>query len=134
MFIDFKLGFTMSDKKPVFLNLFKIHLPITGLVSILHRISGVVSIILLPLFLWAFSQITGTPEDYHDFVLLLNSPIICLLYWLGTVAFIYHLFAGIRHLIMDIGFMENLKSARASAYVLLLIVLLLAVFAGVRLC
>lgn len=124
----------MSDKRPIFLNVLKIHLPITGLVSIMHRISGVALILFLPLFLWGLSQITGTPEDYHDFLELLRSPVIVGLYWLGIVAFIYHLLAGIRHLIMDIGFLENLKSARISASVLLIVFIVLAILVGVRLC
>lgn len=130
----FEIGMIMSDKRPIFLNVLKIHLPITGLVSIMHRISGVALILFLPLFLWGLSQITGTPEDYHDFLELLRSPVIVGLYWLGIVAFIYHLLAGIRHLIMDIGFLENLKSARISASVLLIVFIVLAILVGVRLC
>jgi len=132
--VIFEIGMIMSDKRPIFLNVLKIHLPITGLVSIMHRISGVVLILFLPLFLWGLSQITGTPEDYHDFLELLRSPVIVGLYWLGIVAFIYHLLAGIRHLIMDIGFLENLKSARISASVLLIVFIVLAILVGVRLC
>lgn len=121
------------SKRPVFLNVLKIHLPVTGLVSILHRISGVALIFFLPMFLWAFAQVTGTPEDYQDFIMLMQKPIFKIIYGLGVIAFCYHLFAGVRHLVMDLGFMEELKCARITAFCLLILILLISILVGVRL-
>lgn len=124
----------MENKKPVFLNVLKIHLPITGLASILHRISGMAILIFLPIFLWGLAKVSGTPEDYHDFLLLMNKPVFIMIYGIGIITFVYHFLAGVRHLLMDIGLFESLKSARVSAYLLLITTFILAIIIGVRLC
>lgn len=124
----------MSSKKPVFLNLFQIHLPVTGLVSIMHRISGMAILLFLPFFLWALAKVTGTPEDYLDFIMLMGKLPFKLIYGVGILTFVYHLLAGIRHLLMDIGLFESLKSARIGAFILLALTALSAVIIGLRLC
>lgn len=127
-------GFIMGQKKPVFLNLLQIHLPITGLVSIMHRISGVALLLFLPFFLWGLAKVTGTPEDYHDFLMLMQGPLFKIIYGLGIISFSYHMLAGVRHLIMDLGFCESLKAARLSAFMLLISITILAILIGIRLC
>lgn len=128
------MDFMVSQKKPVFLNLLQIHLPITGFVSILHRISGMLLLLYLPLFLWGFAKVTGTPEDFQDFSLLMQRLPFKIVYGLGILTFSYHMLAGLRHLLMDFGFFESLTSARMSAIALIMLTLGLAVLIGVRLC
>lgn len=128
------MDFILSNKKPIFLNLLQIHLPITGFVSILHRITGILLLLFLPFFLWGLAKVTGTPEDYQDFMLLMKKIPFKLLYGLGILTFVYHMLAGVRHLIMDMGMFESLKAARIGALVLLLLTAILAVIIGFRLC
>lgn len=124
----------MSRDRPVFLNPLKIRMPVTAVVSILHRISGMVLILMLPLFLWGLSQVVGSPEDYQDFIIYLQNPFLCFLYWGGITAFVYHLLAGLRHLIMDCGWCESLKLGRVTAYTVLVLTASLSIWIGFRLC
>lgn len=54
--------------------------------------------------------------------------------WLGLTAFMYHLFAGIRHLCMDIGMGEDKVVATNSSYVVLAFTLIASIWIGMRLC
>ena len=124
----------MSKSRPVFINPLKVRLPVTALVSITHRISGVVLILLSPLFLWIFSKIIGSDADFLVLKNALQSPIVIFIIWGGVTAVSYHLLAGLRHLIMDFGYCETLKAARFSAFVLIASTVILSVLIGMRLC
>jgi len=90
-------------------------LPLPGVVSIMHRISGAALFLLLPLLLWmldlslmseiSFERLRGITANIFFKLLLI------LLIW----AFIHHLVAGIRYLLLDLHLGIDLKSARASA-------------------
>jgi succinate dehydrogenase / fumarate reductase cytochrome b subunit len=104
-----------STHRPVFLQLFKIHLPLTGWISILHRITGVLLFLLLPapLYLWqrslqdeaGFAQVLEWFSHWPLRILTL-----LLLWW-----FAHHLFAGIRFLLLDLDVGVGLQAARRSA-------------------
>ena len=76
-------------------------LPLAGLVSILHRISGAVMFLALPLVLWAFDDSLRSADSHATITQFLSHwfvKIILLgLFW----ALMHHLVAGVRHLWMD---------------------------------
>jgi succinate dehydrogenase / fumarate reductase cytochrome b subunit len=106
--------------RPVYLNLLQIRLPITAVVSILHRISGAFLSITFPLGVYGISYAISSEQQ---FVSIQNSIHSCymtqILLGIGFLAYIYHSLAGIRHLVMDCGIGLSLKSARFSAYALM---------------
>jgi Succinate dehydrogenase/Fumarate reductase transmembrane subunit. len=51
----------MTTHRPVFLELWRIHLPIPAVVSILHRVSGVLMVLSIPVFAWSCQQGIGEP-------------------------------------------------------------------------
>jgi len=53
-----------TTNRPIFLDIISIRLPIPGIVSILHRISGVLLFISLPLLLWLLA---GTLDNAAAF-------------------------------------------------------------------
>ena len=113
-------------KQPIFLNLFKIHLPITGLVSILHRVSGVYNILLFPFLIylyWLLPQ--GQMVDFYVTTLPIQ-----LLLWLAISAFFYHFIAGVRHMYVDFVHVHTLGFARASAYLVLVLSIIMSAWAG----
>lgn len=111
----FKSG---HDKRPVFLNLLKIHLPISALVSILHRITGVANILVLPLLVYL---LLAASQGDNGLLLFSQVPIfmIRLLEWLIVVSYMYHVLAGIRHLYHDFSGQHALSSTTLSAYIVL---------------
>lgn len=121
----------MKKTRPVNLNLFTIHQPLPAIVSILHRISGVILFLLLPIILWSLSYSLRSQDDFVTIQQFFLSPFTKFILWGVLSAFIYHLIAGIRHLFMDLGIGEELKSGRLSAHLTNLFSLILIILAGI---
>jgi succinate dehydrogenase / fumarate reductase cytochrome b subunit len=102
--------------RPTFLDFRRIRFPIGAVTSIGHRISGLVLACALPFVLLAFERSLRSGAGFDSLVEALRSPIgraaLVLLAWASA----HHLFAGIRHLLMDVGVGASLTPARASAY------------------
>lgn len=121
--------------KPVNLNLFTIKFPITAVASILHRMSGVILFLLIPCFLGMLSNLLYFPEEFV--VLrdqLINTNLNKIILWFGLSAFFYHLLAGIRHLLSDMGIGESIYIARISAQLVIVLSVILSILIGLRLC
>jgi succinate dehydrogenase / fumarate reductase cytochrome b subunit len=101
--------------RPVFLDLRRIRLPVTGWVSILHRVSGVVLFVSTPLFVYLLDMSLRSAEGFHKAASLLGQPLSKL--WLLLVAWsiFHHLFAGIRFLLLDFHLGVERLAARRSA-------------------
>jgi succinate dehydrogenase / fumarate reductase cytochrome b subunit len=103
-------------------------LPLAGLVSILHRISGAgLFLVGLPLVLYLFQQSVVSElsfERYREFV---ADPFVKLVL-VGIIwAYLHHLLAGVRHLLMDLDVGVNKAAGRTSAAVVLAVSLALTV-------
>ena len=110
----------LPDHRPVYLNLFCLHLPITGWVSILHRLSGALLFLLLPLMVWGFAFTLSGEAGFARVVAWGSTPFAKLLTLALVWAFAHHFLAGLRHLAMDSHWGVSLKSARRSSLVVLL--------------
>ena len=93
----------MDKKRPVNLDIGTIKLPITSLVSITHRISGVIMFFAVGIFLWMLESSLASEQSFNDLGQLLSNPICQFILWGSLAALAYHAIAGIRHLIMDFG-------------------------------
>lgn len=101
--------------------------PITMILSILHRITGVMMALgLVVLTAWLVQAASG-PEQYQYFRVTMASPLgqTALIAW--TFAFFLHLGNGIRHLVWDAGRGFEKRQSRASAWVVLVLAVLLTV-------
>ena len=103
--------------------------PITMVLSILHRATGIaMSVGLIVLVAWLFDAASG-PEAYAVFLSVMGSPFGKLLLIAWSLAFFYHLCNGVRHLVWDTGRgMEKNQANRSSWVVLVSTVVLTAVF------
>ncbi len=122
---------SLKKKRPLWYNLNLLNLPLPGLVSILHRISGFALFVLL---LWLLSLLDASLASAERFVALkqtLAHPLVKLVL-LGLLwAYLHHLCAGIRYLFLDIHWGVDLAAARAtSAAVLAVSLVLTAVLGG----
>jgi succinate dehydrogenase / fumarate reductase cytochrome b subunit len=119
-------------KRPKNLNLFTIRLPVNAIISIMHRMSGMVLFLMLPLLLWALSQSVHSQASYLALAGMLQHWLWKLFLIALSCAFFHHFFAGLRHLAMDVHWMTSLQKARLSSrLVLSLDVLSVAAFAFV---
>lgn len=118
----------MKTKRPVNLDIGSIKLPITSYVSILHRVSGVVLFFAVALLLCVFDASLESEQSFQSLKKSFTSPLIQFVIWAALVALAYHFVAGIRHLIMDLGFGEDsFESGRRSAWVVVVVAILLMV-------
>ncbi len=121
----------MNKPRPVYLDLSKIRMPVMAVVSILHRISGVVLFLAIPYILYIWNQSLATASTYDEIHNALQSCWTRGLVYLILLALLYHWVAGIRHLLMDMGVGEEKISGRRGARIVLVVVVLLAMGLGV---
>lgn len=122
---------TVNQKRPVNLDLGTMKFPAMAIASILHRISGLVLFLLLPLILYFLALSLNSAESFAKVHTLLESPYYKLLLWAFSAALIYHLLAGIRHLVMDMGFGEEVSAGRHSAVSVIALTVILTIFLGI---
>lgn len=120
----------MNKQRPVFLDLTKISFPVMAIVSIFHRISGFIVFLFIPFLLSVLSS-SLTADGYAALTQDLQRPVIKIILWVFLVALIYHMVAGIRHLLMDIHIGEELRSGRIGAWITIIVSLILIIFAGI---
>ena len=115
-------------------------LPPAGWVSILHRVSGALMFVLLPLIVWLLDVSLGSEISYERFSnafvagigfvpAFLLKLIVLALIW----AYLHHFFAGLRHLWMDATHAVSKEFGRQSAVVTLVLSLLLTLALGFKL-
>lgn len=121
----------VNKNRPVNLDISTIQLPAAALVSILHRISGVVLFAVVGLLLWMLDKSLKSAQGFAEVAAAFNSVPAKLILWAALAALIYHLVAGIRHLLMDLGVGESLEGGRRSAVLVLVIAAILILLAGV---
>ncbi len=111
----------VSDNRPFFLNLIKIHLPVTGFVSIFHRISGLLLFLSIPFSVYLFDLSLTGDSGFNRVVEILALPVI----QLGTVillwSIIHHFIAGVRFLLTD--FDIGLEKKQATRFAWLVFIL-----------
>ena len=109
--------------KPVYINLFKIQLPISALLSISHRVSGMlIFFMVLPFSAYLFNILLASQDSFALFIESYNSSIFLRTFVLFNIlVFEYHVIAGIRHMLMDFHLIsETLSSSNTSAMVALI--------------
>ena len=135
-----------ARKRPEFrnLNVFKdlttYRLPWAAKVSILHRISGVLMILMLPFIIWLFAKSISSEISFMQFTAAFEHGIwifpafIVKLAVLGLIwAFLHHLCAGIRHIYMELTHKLSKEFGKRSALVVLAVSLSLTVLLGAKL-
>jgi len=93
----------------------------TSVLSILHRITGVLLSVGTVLMVFWFVALSEGEQSYKAMVAFMSSPPVLLALVAWTLALFYHLFNGIRHLLWDTGTMLELKPARTSGWVVVVL-------------
>ena len=121
----------VNKKRPVNLKLTSIRLPLTAYVSILHRISGIVLLLLVGVFLYALDLSLSSEENFNRLTEFLHMGWMKFVLWLMLSVLIYHFIAGIKHLVMDAGYAEGKKSGYAGAMISLVLTVSVIALLGV---
>ncbi|MGF1774153.1 succinate dehydrogenase cytochrome b556 subunit [Vibrio maritimus] len=117
--------------RPVNLDLQTIRFPITAIASILHRVSGVITFVSIGILLWLLAKSLSSPMGFAEAVDIVDGFFVKLILWGILTALAYHIVGGIRHLIMDLGYFEELESGAKSAKVSFIVTGVLSLLAGV---
>jgi succinate dehydrogenase / fumarate reductase, cytochrome b subunit len=118
----------------------KYRLPLAGVVSILHRVSGLLMFLLLPFLIWLFDVSLSSEISYERFTSAFTAGIgflpgwfVKLVVWALIWAYLHHFIAGVRHLWMDATHSVTKEFGRQSAVVTLALSVLLTLVLGAKL-
>ncbi|HKB83510.1 MAG TPA: succinate dehydrogenase, cytochrome b556 subunit [Burkholderiales bacterium] len=123
----------IASQRPKYLDLFRIRLPLPGLVSILHRISGTALFLFAWALLYLLQESLRSPESHAHFVQFTGHwPV--KLFLIGMLwSFLHHFFAGLRFLLLDVNVAGELGATRAMSWAVLVASMILTAILGVRL-
>ena len=116
--------------RPVFLEIPNIRLPIPGIVSILHRISGVILFVMLPVLLYLLSGTVSRESAFETYRAIVSNPLVKLILIGVLWAYLHHLLAGVRFLLLDAHKGLELNTARNTAKLVFTAALVLTVVLG----
>ena len=108
-----------KDNRPVNLNLLTISLPVIGIASILHRISGFALFICFPLVVWLLHLSLQSTESFSLLKgYMENNVILKLMAVFIAAGFIYHILAGLKKILGEIfSFGETLRSGQVLSWI-----------------
>ncbi len=124
-----------TKKRPVFLDLQVLvrHLPVPGIVSILHRASGVILFLMVPVLLCLLEGSLSSGEAFEAYRAFAGNALVKLVLIGVLWAFLHHLCAGIRFLFLDAHKGLELAACRKTAKLVLAVSLSLTLILGVAL-
>jgi len=136
----------LAKKRPEFRNINALsdlptyRLPAAGWVSILHRISGLLMFLLMPLIIWMFDTSISSEISFARFAAAFNIGLGFVPGWFMKLvalaliwAYLHHFIAGVRHLYMDVKHAVSKEFGKSSAIVTLVLSLGLTAVLGAKL-
>jgi succinate dehydrogenase / fumarate reductase cytochrome b subunit len=129
--------FAASKSRPEFRNIhvsqiLKYKLPPPGMVSILHRVSGAALFLTLPFILWLFDLSLTSEVSYARLADFASHWLVKLVLVGLAWAFLHHLIAGVRYLLLDLDVGVDKPAARASALAVFAISVPLTLLAALK--
>lgn len=122
----------LKQKRPVFLNLWQIRFPVTAVMSIMHRLTGVLLFFAIPFFIYALQYSLESEAGFQAVLAYGHSIVIKLLLVVLLWSLLHHLLAGVRYLLLDIDLGIERQQARLSAWLVIVSALsLLIIVVGV---
>lgn len=121
-----------TDSRPFFLNLIKIRLPVQGMVSIVHRITGVLMFVSIPFVAWLLDMSLQGEQGFNHALEILSTPLSQMITVVLIWSLLHHLLAGIRYLLIDFDIGLSKQQSRYSAWLVFIteLVLLALLFGG----
>lgn len=123
----------LSKPRPKFLNLREIRLPLPGVASILHRISGVGLFLMLPFLIWLLDMSLASTDSHRQLQEAVSHPLVKLVLFGLLWAFLHHFCMGVRILLIDVHVGVDKAAANASAKAVFAVSLALTAILGVLL-
>jgi len=122
---------TSKSARPVNFDISTIRLPLAAITSITHRISGVILFVGIGILLWMLDNSLSSRDGFNNLQETLTSPLATFIVWGVLSALAYHIVAGIKHLLMDLGFGESKEAAPRGAMIVIVVSAVLILLLGV---
>lgn len=121
----------LQNKRPKHLDLLKIKQPLPAVISILHRLSGMLLFLPgIPLLLYGLQLLLDSEQSYAALQVMLLSPVVKIILLILVWFFFHHLCAGIRFLLLDLHCGIKLTQARVSSKLVLVAGIMLTFLMG----
>ena len=121
----------MNDNRPRNLDFRTLRLPLPAITSILHRISGAFLFLGIALLLYLLDTSLSSAAGFAQVAQWLDQLWVKLILWSVVAALAYHLIAGGKHLLMDMGIGESFAGGLLGAKLVIVFSALLILAAGV---
>ncbi|UZE98020.1 succinate dehydrogenase, cytochrome b556 subunit [Alkalimarinus alittae] len=121
----------VNSNRPVNLDLSKFSFPLPAITSIIHRVTGLALFVGVAFVLWAFEMSLSGEEGFNVIKDIMQGFLAKLILWGILSALLYHLVAGVKHLLMDAGIGETLEGGKLGAKITLVVSIVLILLAGV---
>jgi succinate dehydrogenase / fumarate reductase cytochrome b subunit len=121
----------VKKQRPVNLDLSTIKMHPAANASILHRVSGVIMVFAIGILLLTLSTSLSSAEGFGQIQDYLDGFFFKFIIFGCLSALTYHVLAGVRHLLMDLGHFEELASGNTSAKAIMAIWLAVSAVIGV---
>jgi len=121
----------VKDNRPVNLDITTIKFPLAAIASILHRISGIGLFIGVGILLYFLQMSLASEAEFKRLLGLFDNSLVKILLWLILAAVFYHLIAGIKHLLLDLGIGESKQGAKSGATITLVLFVIAASGGGI---
>ena len=92
-----------------------------AIASILHRLSGVIVFLLVPVLLWILDKSLSSPEGFAQVQEIMNGFVVRFIVWVFVAGLIFHFVAGVKHLLAEVGVAEELESGRLASTIALIL-------------
>lgn len=120
----------MKDNRPKNLELRTLNFPLPAITSILHRISGVIVFVGIAILLFLLAESLRSEQGFANVQQWLSLPLVKFVVWGTVAALLFHLIAGLRHLLMDTGFGETLEGGVNGARLVVILSAIAIIAAG----
>lgn len=121
----------VSDNRPVNLDLSQFSFPLPAITSVIHRATGLILFVGVAFVLWAFQESLSGEESFNAIKSVMQGFLAKLILWGILSALLYHLVAGTKHLLMDMGVGESLEGGKLGAKITLVVSIVLILITGV---
>ena len=105
----------MKTDRPVNINLFTMSWPLAAIASITHRITGVVLFVGTAFGLYALEMALSSPAGFDEAAAMMQQPLARFIMLGLLLAVVYHVVAGVKHLLLDFHVGDSLQAAQTGA-------------------
>ena len=121
-----------NKERPVFISVspFTFNFPFAALASIVHRITGVLLLLGIGYLLWLLSLGLESAAGFAEAEAILAAPFAKLVLWAVLSMLIYHILAGVKHLLLDFHVGDTVEAATINAYIVVGLTVVLVLVTG----